>query len=259
MSATHTLLLIDSSIATRQSLSHTLTVKAGDFRLESIARPDQSVARHPDLVIWYIQSARIDSDETLDQLKTLRRRFGETPIVTIADLDDDRLALAAIRHHIRGYVPTSLSMNITIAAIRLVLAGGIFVPEGLITHYMTGASAHEEEAADTAPNSDAELGDMSGLTFRETEVARRIREGKPNKIIAFELRISESTVKVHVRNIMKKLRATNRTQVAFLTNNRISLSSPLASLPAVKAPPHVNAEPILVMPPIEPTLLPDPV
>jgi hypothetical protein len=44
-----------------------------------------------------------------------------------------------------------------------------------------------------------------------------LREGKANKIIAYELNMCESTVKVHVRNIMKKLKARNRTEVAFKT------------------------------------------
>lgn len=54
-----------------------------------------------------------------------------------------------------------------------------------------------------------------GLTSREWDVLRILREGRQNKIIAFELGISESTVKVHLRNIMKKLHASNRTQVAL--------------------------------------------
>jgi DNA-binding NarL/FixJ family response regulator len=49
-------------------------------------------------------------------------------------------------------------------------------------------------------------------------VIEMIRQGKANKTIAYELNMCESTVKVHVRNIMKKLRARNRTQVAFIAN-----------------------------------------
>ena len=49
-----------------------------------------------------------------------------------------------------------------------------------------------------------------------------IRQGKPNKIIAYELNMCESTVKVHVRAIMKKLKARNRTEVAYLYSSSIS-------------------------------------
>jgi DNA-binding NarL/FixJ family response regulator len=54
------------------------------------------------------------------------------------------------------------------------------------------------------------------FTTRQAAVIEALRRGKPNKIIAYELKMRESTVKVHVRNIMKKLKATNRTQVAYL-------------------------------------------
>ncbi len=53
-----------------------------------------------------------------------------------------------------------------------------------------------------------------GLTPREMEVAARLRQGKPNKVIAHELEISESTVKAFVRRILIKLHALNRTEVA---------------------------------------------
>ena len=62
---------------------------------------------------------------------------------------------------------------------------------------------------------DARSPQRSELTPRERDVLRSLRGGHQNKIIAFELGISESTVKVHLRNIMKKLNASNRTQVAL--------------------------------------------
>ena len=57
---------------------------------------------------------------------------------------------------------------------------------------------------------------MQDLTPREMDVAERLRQGKPNKIIAHELQISESTVKVFVHRILTKLGAINRTEVAYL-------------------------------------------
>jgi DNA-binding NarL/FixJ family response regulator len=57
------------------------------------------------------------------------------------------------------------------------------------------------------------------FTTREQDALSLIRQGKSNKQIAYELKLSESTVKVHVRNIMAKLKAHNRTQVVYLTQN----------------------------------------
>jgi DNA-binding NarL/FixJ family response regulator len=67
----------------------------------------------------------------------------------------------------------------------------------------------------------AEESPFQHLTPRESEVLARLRQGKPNKIIAHELAISESTVKVFVRRILIKLHASNRTEVACLMDNRV--------------------------------------
>ena len=63
------------------------------------------------------------------------------------------------------------------------------------------------------------------FTARQAAVIGALRQGKQNKIIAYELNMRESTVKVHVRNIMKKLNATNRTEVAYLTNQLLAAAS----------------------------------
>jgi DNA-binding NarL/FixJ family response regulator len=73
------------------------------------------------------------------------------------------------------------------------------------------------------PISSAGPRDSSGkpiqFTARQWDVLERLKQGKQNKIIAYELNMCESTVKVHIRNIMKKLKARNRTQVVLLTSN----------------------------------------
>jgi DNA-binding CsgD family transcriptional regulator len=70
------------------------------------------------------------------------------------------------------------------------------------------------------------------LTPRELSVVELLREGKPNKLIATALLMQESTVKVHVRNIMKKLHVSNRTHAASVANRLLSQPSPIvADLP----------------------------
>jgi DNA-binding NarL/FixJ family response regulator len=56
---------------------------------------------------------------------------------------------------------------------------------------------------------------------RQRQVLERLNEGKQNKIIAYELGMAESTVKVHIRHIMKKLNARNRTQVVLMSRNAL--------------------------------------
>ena len=61
------------------------------------------------------------------------------------------------------------------------------------------------------------------IPSRQAAVIEALRRGKANKIIAYELNMRESTVKVHVRNIMKKLKATNRTEVAYIANEMMPI------------------------------------
>jgi DNA-binding NarL/FixJ family response regulator len=59
-----------------------------------------------------------------------------------------------------------------------------------------------------------------GLTRRQAEVFAKLQQGKPNKVIAYELGMSESTVKVHLRSLMRTIGATNRTQAVFMGQQR---------------------------------------
>ena len=70
------------------------------------------------------------------------------------------------------------------------------------------------------------------LTPRELSVIDLLREGKPNKPIARQLDMQENTVKVHVRNILKKLNAANRTHAAFVANRLLGHDAKPAALPA---------------------------
>jgi DNA-binding NarL/FixJ family response regulator len=63
------------------------------------------------------------------------------------------------------------------------------------------------------------------FTPRQLEVLERLNEGKQNKAIAYELGMAESTVKVHIRQIMKKLNARNRTQVVLMSRNALQVKS----------------------------------
>ena len=102
-----------------------------------------------------------------------------------------------------------MTLDAAIAAIKFVVAGGVFVP----------ASSLLNSAQVKGANTAAAKGQTNPLfTARQASIVEALRQGKANKVIAYELNMCESTVKVHVRKIMRKLKASNRTQVAYLTN-----------------------------------------
>jgi DNA-binding NarL/FixJ family response regulator len=198
---------------TRECLLQMLATREDRFHVEGAASAAETAIGKADLVLLNIKSTPVDDKSVLAQLTDIRIRFGQVPVVVITDLDEGELAAEAFRNDVRGYIPTSMSGDFVLAAIDLVLAGGVALPEPLLARCI-GIPAIERQPV--YEEGAAECDDCPYLTSRETDVLARLRKGKPNKIIAYELNISESTVKVHVRNIMKKMRATNRTQVAVL-------------------------------------------
>jgi DNA-binding NarL/FixJ family response regulator len=123
------------------------------------------------------------------------------PSVLMSDADDPSDAVSALGKGLRGYIPATMSLGEALEAMRLVAAGGTFIPASCLLAAVRQAPAKE------APG--------NAFSPRQAAVAAEICKGKPNKIIAYDLNMCESTVKVHVRNIMKRLKVRNRTQVAY--------------------------------------------
>jgi DNA-binding NarL/FixJ family response regulator len=123
--------------------------------------------------------------------------------MVLAPTDNLNMALTALTKGANGYISMTADFDIVFQALRFVGAGGTYIPAQFLL-----AGRQDDPGADTGASSGA-------ITGREASVIRAIREGKPNKVIAYELNMCESTVKVHVRNIMKKLKAKNRTEVAI--------------------------------------------
>jgi DNA-binding NarL/FixJ family response regulator len=128
------------------------------------------------------------------------------PTVILSDAEDPGQIVAALEQGVRGYISTNMPLQVAMEALQLVQAGGLFVPASSL---MTATKSNNHEGWGKTSH---------GFTSRQAAVVEALRRGKANKIIAYELNMRESTVKVHVRNIMKKLKAKNRTEVAFLTN-----------------------------------------
>ena len=149
----------------------------------------------------------INESRTAD-LELLKTNAVENPVVIVSDSDDLNHIIRILKSGVRGYIPTSLSFNVAVEALRLVKAGGVFIPA---TSFMPG----DDEPLISVRNS-------ALLTARQMKVVEEIRHGKANKQIAYELKMSEHTVKVHLRHIMRKLKARNRTEVAVLSETLFS-------------------------------------
>lgn len=131
------------------------------------------------------------------------------PVIVVSDAEDAQHIVKALKNGARGYIPTSMALNVAVEAVRLVEAGGTFIP----------ASSLISNADDVQPLASVD----SALTARQIMVLRALHSGLANKQIAYELNMCESTVKVHIRHIMRKLKVRNRTQIAVKASSLLQL------------------------------------
>ena len=144
------------------------------------------------------------SEACATALKDLLEFGSGRPIIVLASTNDAKLARAVIDGGAKGYIPVTMGFEIAIEVMRFVLAGGTYVPPD----HLLGPDRVSLQAS-------TPLSRPNVLTSRELAVVRAIQEGKSNKVIAYDLNMCLSTVKVHVRNVMRKMNAKNRTDVAM--------------------------------------------
>ena len=220
--------LIDHRPLTLQSLHDLLGQNGNEFDVMAITRAEELVACPPDkadtidLILFSIGACSVSDEKIRTDVELLKANFPSKPLVVLSDLDGSGTVLAALQtvdeKLVQGCIATSETPAIVVEELRLVLAGGVCFPFQCLIQSQSDYSRTIKLSAEQRNQGKK---DQENLTPRQLEVAAILREGKPNKIIAYELGMKESTVKVHVRQIMKKMNATNRTQAALLVEQFI--------------------------------------
>jgi DNA-binding NarL/FixJ family response regulator len=209
--------LIEAETLLRESLAHLLATCIPDAQVERFARVEDVAAGPASLILIGADLARTAAAEFAEEYWSVKEICGHAPIGAIV-LGDDSDFLGSLRAlGVVGIINQDSSAAVVVAAVKLMMVGGYCLPpETFLSRTLTLAPIQAIPGAHAPPleSSRAGLGEL-GLTARERDIMRSLREGRQNKLIAHELGISESTVKVHLRNIMKKLHASNRTQVAL--------------------------------------------
>jgi len=206
-----TIVVIEKRVLIRECLTRCLKVVSGHAvvsfpNIESWIEVCDDI---PASLIVLCIAGKPNAQETHREISRLSPRRNPLPVILLSDEEDPEQIADAIGRGARGYITTSVSLDVVVEVLRLVRAGGTFVPASSLI----SAGRSNDQTAASQQNSD-------GLfTVRQAAVAEALRRGKTNKVIAHELNMRESTVKVHVRNIMKKLNARNRTEVAVMTND----------------------------------------
>jgi DNA-binding NarL/FixJ family response regulator len=202
------IVVIHSRAVFRDCFVRCLEISYEDHEIFSFANvAEWCGSKEPSALAATVVIAVIDSGDELNvaAVEFLENAAASVPVIIVSDVDDLNHIVCTLKSGVRGYIPTSLPFNIAVEAVRLVKAGGTFVPASSFVHDRNG----QQTALKTGVL----------LTERQMKVVEEIRHGKANKQIAYELNMSEHTVKVHLRHIMRKLKAKNRTEVAIMSGD----------------------------------------
>jgi DNA-binding NarL/FixJ family response regulator len=222
------LLIIEPLTLTRTSILSILRRELSGFEIIEMASTDGldgASGREVRLVMLSIGDKSIVDPSVEGDLAILVDHCPNAPIALLSNRDDEATALAAMHRGIRGFFPTSIAVEVAVAGLRLVLAGGVYRPLPIIEQHAT--QGHEQpdpgglpsrylDAAKEPPDKN-----LIDFTPREQHVLAELELGLPNKLIAAKLKLSENTVKMHVQHIMRKCAARNRTEAVLRLSGRL--------------------------------------
>jgi len=170
----------------------------------------ERIAANPDLDLVLLD-LRMPDVSGFAALADIEDRHPDVPIVVMTGEDDPELVREAFEHGALGFIPKSSPAPVILAALRLVLSGGTYVPPEIMA-----ARAAPRIAPAAAPDPDAALAaGRLGITPRQSDVLTLLLAGKSNKVISRELNLAEGTVKNHVGAVLKALNVDTRVQAVI--------------------------------------------
>ncbi len=216
------LVLIEPLTLTRTCILNILRRELLGFHIVDIATTDDLncvSGRDIRLVALSIGDRPVADPSVEDDLALLVDYCSGASVALLSNRDDEATAVAAMHRGVRGFFPTSLPVEVVVAGLRLVLAGGLYRPLPIMGLAGTGGLEQSRGLPSSylvngAEKSGAEMS-VVDFTPREQQVLAELELGLPNKVIAARLNLSENTIKMHVQHIMRKCAARNRTQAVL--------------------------------------------
>jgi DNA-binding NarL/FixJ family response regulator len=198
------ILVCDDHALFREGLQHvlrTLDRRAVVLEAADAAAAMELVASHPDLDLVLLD-LHLPGTDGLTLLGGLRRRYPTVPVVIVSASEEADVVRAALGGGASGFIPKSSTGSVLLGALRLVLAGSVYIPPAVLASSPSSEVMRQESRRERA----------SGLTPRQIEVLELMARGLTNKDIARVLAIAPGTVKGHIAAILEILGVSNRTE-----------------------------------------------
>ncbi len=218
------IVIVDPRNLWRESLR--LTIERLDpaieiVEVETFAGIEQNISDKSaiSLIILNVDLAR---PQELDQLIQLERLCPDVPVAVVADFPDPDQVVAVLARGARGCLPGTMESRVMVEALRLISAGGAYIPSIVLELLDSGP----EGRLPSMPNGEPLAQVQQACTPRQCQVLKLLCQGMPNNLIAYELGISENTVKAHLRQIMKQLNVTNRTEAVLIASGLAEIAQP---------------------------------
>jgi len=164
----------------------------------------------PDLLLLDLNLPDLDG---LTMLADLRECHPEVSVVVLSAFQDRETVRRALRLGALGFIPKNTERDVVLNALRLILAGGLYIPVQALD--AAGSGPTPNETPPLAGDLRRRLSATLGLTERQMEVLALVMEGKSNKVISRALGLAEHTVKNHMTAIFKALQVTSRTEAVI--------------------------------------------
>jgi len=202
------ILVADDHPLFREALRHALGRAVPDAEVveaDTVAALLDAAEKHPDAELLLLD-LNMPGAQGFSALVQMRAHFPSLPVVIISANEDPIVIRRSIGHGATGFVPKSSTVDQMVEALQAVLEGDSWIP----------ATVDVEAGGLEAPEADI-AARLASLTPQQFRVLTMLSSGLLNKQIAYELGVSEATVKAHMTAIMQKLGATNRTQAVVLS------------------------------------------
>jgi DNA-binding NarL/FixJ family response regulator len=219
------ILVIDDHVLIREALRGVLKELKRDAVLLDASTSSQAmqiITDHPDIGLILLDLNLPDRDG-FEVLAELRESHPAITIVVLSALQDRTVVLKALDCGALGYIPKSAKREVMISALKLVFAGGIYIPPEILAREALSSPSPAPPVQKASP---ADL----GLTDRQLDVLALMMQGKNNKLICRTLNLAEPTVKNHVTAILKALKVSNRTE-AVIAANQLGWEFPASTTP----------------------------